>query len=254
VVIGGDGGLLAEPISVNMPTESLRVAAAERYDAIVDFSRYPVGSQVFLHHVKIVTQDGVKTRQLLPVMRFDIVRTANDDSSIPRQFRSLEVLKPTENLPTRTFLFKKERGKWMINHLGWDHDRIDANPAAGATEIWIFKNPELGRFHPVHIHLAEAQMLDRNGKLPLPCERGWKDTFFLGEQETIRAIVRFPSRDGQPIQGKYMMHCHNLDHEDKAMMIQFEVGHGGPDPVATAPATPHHSIAQQPYHLKNHEG
>jgi spore coat protein A, manganese oxidase len=244
VVIGGDGGLLAEPVSVNMPTESLRVAAAERYDAIVDFARYPVGSQVFLHHLKTVTQDGVTTHQLSPVMRFDIVRTANDDSSIPRQFRSLEVLKPTPTLPTRTFLFKKERGKWVINHLGWDHDRIDANPGAGATEIWVFKNPEAGRVHPVHVHLAEAQILDRNGKPPLPYERGWKDTFFLGERETIRAIVRFPSRDGQPIQGKYMMHCHNLDHEDNAMMIQFEVGHGGPDPVATAPAKLYRTTAQ----------
>jgi FtsP/CotA-like multicopper oxidase with cupredoxin domain len=242
-VIGGDGGLLAEPVPVNMPTEFLRVAAAERYDVIVDFSHYPVGSQVFLHHTKTVTKDGVKKRKLLPVMRFDIVRSAKDDSSIPRQFRALEVLKPALTLPTRTFLFKKERGKWVINHLGWDHERIDANPAAGATEIWVFKNPEAGRVHPVHVHLAEAQILDRNGRPPLPCERGWKDTFYLGEKETLRAIVRFPIRDGQPIQGKYMMHCHNLDHEDNAMMIQFEVGRGGPDPVATAPAIPYDSIA-----------
>ncbi len=243
VVIGGDGGLLPEPIPVQLPGDTLRVASAERYDVIVDFSRYPVGTQMFLHYVKTVTQNSKTTRHLMPMMRFDVVRTVPDESEIPPKFRPLEVLQATPDLMKRTFLFKRENGKWLINHLGWDHERIDANPAAGATEIWTFTNPEKGRFHPVHIHLAEFQILDRNGDPPRSYERGWKDTFLLGEQETVRAILRFPSRDGKPIQGKYMMHCHNLDHEDNAMMIQFEVGHNGPDPVTTAPASPYWAIA-----------
>jgi FtsP/CotA-like multicopper oxidase with cupredoxin domain len=89
---------------------------------------------------------------------------------------------------------------------------------------------------------GEPQLIDRNGAPPCPYERGWKDTFFLGERETLRTIVRFPSRDGQPVQGTYMMHCHNLDHEDNAIMIQFGVGKNGPDPVTTAPAVSYASV------------
>ena len=39
-----------------------------------------------------------------------------------------------------------------------------------------------------------------------------------------------------PNLGRYMMHCHNLVHEDHDMMVQFEVGTGGPDPIHAAPA------------------
>jgi spore coat protein A, manganese oxidase len=235
-VIGNDGGLLSEPVLVKMP-EILRVSSAERYEVVIDFSQYSLGDAVFLHHVREETDKAGKTELVLrPIMRFDVARTAQDDSEMPRQFRPIHALALTSDLPRRTFTFAREHGKWVINHQGWDHHRLDANPAAGATEIWTFVNPEAGRIHPVHVHLADMQLIERNGVPPRPYERGWKDTFFLGEREILRTIVRFPSRDGQPIQGTYMMHCHNLDHEDNAMMIQFEVGKNGPDPVTTAPA------------------
>ncbi|BAY94472.1 MULTISPECIES: multicopper oxidase domain-containing protein [unclassified Tolypothrix] len=54
----------------------------------------------------------------------------------------------------------------------------------------------------------------------------------------VRVIAQFRSRDNRDIKGKFMMHCHNLVHEDHAMMTQFEIGQGGLDPVKTAPALP----------------
>jgi spore coat protein A, manganese oxidase len=241
VVIASDQGLLAKPVTVKMPQEKLIVSSAERYEVILDFSQYPIGSQLFLHHVTTTTTDAGESVKLSPVMRFDITRTAPDDSEIPQQFRPIEKLQSTPALPKREFIFSRKKKKWVINNLGWNRDRLDANPAAGATELWTFVNPEADKFHPVHVHLAEAQLLDRDGSPPAPYEQGWKDTFLLGGKETLHTIVRFPQRDGKPIQGKYMMHCHNLDHEDNAMMIQFEVGAGGPDPVSTAPAVPYTS-------------
>jgi FtsP/CotA-like multicopper oxidase with cupredoxin domain len=93
-------------------------------------------------------------------------------------------------------------------------------------------NPGGGWVHPVHIHLVDLQLLDRNGRPPLPYERGWKDVFLLGDNETLRVITKFG-----PNPGKYMIHCHNIVHEDRDMMTQFEVGKGGDDPML-APAKP----------------
>jgi spore coat protein A, manganese oxidase len=189
IVVSSDGGFLPQPISLPTAEEPLPLTAAERYDILIDFSKYPVGHHLYLHHVRYRKTDSGQKVELLPMMRFDI-------------------------------------------------DRIDARVKAGETELWTFTNPDKGRLHPIHVHLAEVQLLERNGKPPRPYEAGWKDTFLLGEKETIKVILRFPSYQGKPIQGKYMMHCHNLDHEDNAMMLQFEVGQDGLDPVATAPALP----------------
>ena len=73
--------------------------------------------------------------------------------------------------------------------------------------------------------------LDRNGQAPLPQERGPKDVAYVGENETVRVIMRFG-----PHPGRYMTHCHNLVHEDHDMMGQFVVGSGGHDPMSAARA------------------
>ena len=79
----------------------------------------------------------------------------------------------------------------------------------------------------------DFKILDRNGKAPHPWERGPKDVAYIGEGETVRMIMKFG-----PHKGRYMIHCHNLVHEDHDMMAQFEVGAGGDDPIASAPARP----------------
>ena len=51
----------------------------------------------------------------------------------------------------------------------------------------------------------------------MPHELGPKDVVSVGENETVRVLARFEGV------GKYMIHCHNLVHEDHDMMSQFEV-------------------------------
>jgi FtsP/CotA-like multicopper oxidase with cupredoxin domain len=92
------------------------------------------------------------------------------------------------------------------------------HPSLGDVEIWRFFNNFNDASHPVHLHLVDFQILDLNGKPPLPYEVGWKDTVYLSENEVVRIIVKFG-----PNKGRYVMHCHNLDHEDHSMMTQFEV-------------------------------
>ena len=121
-----------------------------------------------------------------------------------------------------------------------DYKFTVANCEREQVEIWELENPSGGWFHPLHIHLIDFKILDRNGKPPFPWERGPKDVAYLGENEKVRVLVRFG-----PNEGRYMVHCHNLVHEDHDMMIQFNVGKvysnnadDPNDPRLAAPAKP----------------
>jgi spore coat protein A, manganese oxidase len=237
VVIGSDGGLFGEPVELVTPYQSLPIGMAERYDIIIDFSKYAVGSQVFLRNVGFIgtLDNDVRTHTL---MRFDVVRETQDSSIIPDKIRPVESFQDKDVARTRTFRFERNNGQWKINNNTWDPKRVDANPQPGDIEIWNLVNPGSGWVHPVHIHLVDCQIRDRNGLAPRRFERGWKDVFLVGEFETVRVITQFRSRDKKDIKGKFMMHCHNLVHEDHVMMTQFEIGQGGPDPVTSAPPQP----------------
>ena len=90
--------------------------------------------------------------------------------------------------------------------------------------MWEFENDSGGWFHPVHVHLVDFQILDRNGRPPEDFERGPKDVAYVGENELVRVLMKFEHE-----QGRFMMHCHNVVHEDHDMMSQFRVGEDTPD-------------------------
>jgi spore coat protein A, manganese oxidase len=241
VVIGTDAGFLSQPVSLVTPNQALPIGIAERYDVVIDFAQYPAGSSVYLHTVmQGVNFSGTvsSNARIKPFLRFDIAPAAEaDPSRIPQNFQPIEPLGITAQTPQRQFTFSRNQdGKWTINNKVWEEERIDANPKPGAVEVWSFINPDKGRVHPVHLHLVDAQILDRNGAPPHTFERGWKDVFLLGEQETVRVAVRF--RSGADFNGIFMMHCHQLIHEDNGMMSQFQVGKVGKNPVTAAPAQP----------------
>lgn len=228
IVIASDAGLLSAPVR----TKTLRVGMAERYEFIIDFSKYPIGAQIVLENPIFSSNIDTDSRTQ-QVMRFDVLRQESDDSQIPNTIRPVQPISVSQAVRTRTFRFGRNFQDWVINGRTWDKNRVDANPGVGDIEIWNLVNAGGGWVHPVHIHLVDLQLLDRNGRAPLAYERGWKDVFFLGESQTVRVIAKFG-----PHAGKYMMHCHNLVHEDHDMMTQFEVGSGGPDPITTAKALP----------------
>ena len=101
-------------------------------------------------------------------------------------------------------------------------------------EIWELRNPSGGWHHPAHIHFIDFRVLSRNGAPPLPHELGAKDVVFLGENETVRLLIKFDRG-----RGKYMIHCHNLVHEDHDMMGQFVIRDDAvpaDDPLSTGPS------------------
>jgi FtsP/CotA-like multicopper oxidase with cupredoxin domain len=209
IAIGTDGGLMSAPVT----TSQMRLGVSERYDVIVDFSVYPIGTQVVL--LNLVGE----TPGLQQIMRFDVVRQESDDSTIPATLRTVERIPESVAVRTRDWNFSRgEGGAWVINGKTWDSNRVDATPSLGDVEVWRLENNFNDMSHPIHLHLVKFQILDRNGKPPLPYEAGWKDTTYVGENEVVRIIVPFG-----PNKGKYLMHCHNLEHEDQMQMTQFQV-------------------------------
>jgi spore coat protein A, manganese oxidase len=124
-----------------------------------------------------------------------------------------------------------------------NYRNVVANPASGDVQVWEITNKSGGWFHPVHIHLVDFKILSRNGRPAFSYEQGPKDVVYVGENETIRAIMKFGNAGDPSTDGRYMIHCHNLPHEDHDMMTQFRVGADvdrnpdpakGPDDVANA--------------------
>ena len=222
-VIATDGGLMPVPRHVS----SFRHGVAERYEVIIDFSRYAPGARV-----KLRNQSPKNNRRFTnthEVMAFDVTDEPFDptDNEIPAALNPANPvmnLNPAESVARRTMELERKDGLWTVNGRVWDDvvasgfTRVLADPLRDEVEIWELTNPHGGWHHPAHIHFIDFRVLSRNGRPPMPHELGAKDVVFLGENETVRLLIRFDSGEG-----RYMMHCHNLVHEDHDMMAQFEI-------------------------------
>lgn len=205
VQIGSDGGLLEAPVNLR----SVRIAPAERFDLIVDFSGYPLGSTVTL-----VNRAG--SGATANIMRFDIVRSESDRTTIPARLSAGVAIDPREATVTRDFDFSYKRGSqtWTINGKPFDEARVDAAPKLDSTEIWRLRTDFN---HPLHLHLVQFRILSHGGR-PGQWDAGWKDTIDLEPGQAASILMRFSG-----YRGRYVFHCHNLEHEDMAMMGNFEV-------------------------------
>jgi FtsP/CotA-like multicopper oxidase with cupredoxin domain len=128
---------------------------------------------------------------------------------------------------TRTFKFDRLNGQWSINGQFMDCNEIRFKVGQNTVENWILANATGDWTHPVHIHLEEHRILSRNRAVPpLAIENSRKDVTELHPNERVKLFFRF--RDWL---GRYPMHCHNVVHEDHAMMMRWEVVPDGGDNV-----------------------
>lgn len=222
VVLSTDGNLLPEPIEA----DKLRLAVAQRHDVVVDFSRFAPGDHVYLVNRLEMRVDGAgPTGRLLdegdPILRFEVVRGRGDDPSrIPDRLRDLPSIDLDEVQRERIWNFDYTNGLWTINGQLFDENRTDARVEQGSAEIWTFRSSGNAWSHPTHIHFEEFQILERNHQ-PLEVgdvERSRRDDMWIGPNDEFKIFMRF--RD---FFGSYVMHCHNVVHEDNAMMIRFDV-------------------------------
>lgn len=212
--IGSDGGLLSAPVSRTV----IRLGPAERADVVLDFTGIPQGTQIFLRNTNRMVPLTMD-RASRDILRFDVGANAADTSVVPPVLRPFTPL-GTEVI-TRDFGltrgFANGRFVWLINGLLFDPARVDANVTRNDIEIWRFNNASPFT-HPMHIHLVQFQILDINNQPPPPGEDHWKDTVNVPPGGVVRVKARFAD-----FSGTYVFHCHVLEHEDHAMMAQFQV-------------------------------
>jgi spore coat protein A, manganese oxidase len=207
VQIAGDGSLLEAPVS----RASVPLAPAERIDVLVDFRRVAAGAQVQL-------TNGLGSGSTATVMRFDVTGGKADSGRVPTKMRPREEI-PAPSQTRRWDLMFSTSGtpQWQLSGLAFEMDRIDARPALGTTERWLFVNRS-HRLHPMHLHGVHFRVLDRSSGTVHPGERAWKDTVMVDIGETVIVQPRFA-----PYPGRYVFHCHNLEHQERAMMLQMEI-------------------------------
>jgi FtsP/CotA-like multicopper oxidase with cupredoxin domain len=227
LAVGTDGGI----VEIAQQITALRIGMAERYEVVIDFSRL-AGRTLVLNNLR--PKNNIEYPSTGSVMQFTVGTTvSNRVNNATRGGRTLRerpypmTLRETSSMPHRSLQFRHEHGHWTINGKTWDQvvnsgftDNI-GRPRLNDIEVWTIQNLSGGWFHPVHIHLIDFQILSRTGGKRTgvqPFERGPKDVVYTGEDETIKVIARFG-----PQAGRYMIHCHNLVHEDHDMMSQFWV-------------------------------
>lgn len=212
--IGTESGLLPAPVT----QDTVRILPAERVDLVIDFDGQ-LGEEIVLQNVE---PGAGPTAQM---MQFRVTEEIPDDSEVPAQLRpAREFPEPTVD---RDFELALDGALWTINGQGFDPERVDAQPVLGTTERWTFRNNS-PLPHAIHIHDVDWQLdrrflLDANGQpgdpLPIPPgEDAAKETWQIQPGEGFSVLTTFTDHTGV-----YMFHCHILEHEDMAMMSQFDV-------------------------------
>jgi len=222
--IGTDQGLLPAPVA----RKYILIAPAERVDVIIDFSQQ-AGKQITLSSIPT------------GLLQFRVTAApAVDKSALPPKLRPVAPLHQSAGIKVRRMTLNEHDTRigepvgFMLNETPFDAP-VTEKPLLGSTEVWEFMNLT-DDVHPIHLHLVRFQILNRQsfrvpdymqfGKttglktpiLPEPGEAGWKDTVQVLPGTITRIIVRF---DGYV--GRYLWHCHILEHEANDMMRPFEV-------------------------------
>ena len=206
VQIGTESGLLPTRVS----RTSIRLGPAERADVVVDFAGH-LGENIVLENADAAFGPGERDAE---VMQFRVTQDVTDTSSpVPAALRPAPSSRAA--VATRVWNFDRTNARWTINGLPFDPDRVDARPTLGTTERWVFRNPTT-QAHLVHVHLGDQQAVSRNGQPPPAYER-LKETWYVAPGEEV--VVDVPFAD---YPGRFVFHCHVLEHEDDAMMSQFE--------------------------------
>lgn len=222
--IGTDQGLLSAPV----PLETVSLTPAERADLIIDFSALR-GCSVILKN------------DTLNIMQFRVGQTSSGETrALPQRLRPVPKIPESAAVKTRTLSLVEiddlvQRPVTMLlNNVHWSMP-VTENPVLDSTEIWSLLNTT-DDAHPIHLHLVRFQILDRRsfdvaaywttGQVkymgtavpPEPGEAGWKDTVRADPGMVTRIITRF-----EGFTGRYVWHCHILEHEDNEMMRPFDV-------------------------------
>jgi len=245
-VLGVDGGLLDKPIS----KKYVMLAPAQRAEIWLDLSGRKVGDEITLESLAFETGEtggmmmgggsAPALGQPMRILKVKVDKQSAETLKLPDKLTALTPLQTSEAgnaAAPRQFKLTLNGMTWLINNRQFEMDKAAADEVVnlGATEIWEFsneKNPGAmmdanGMPHPIHMHGVQFNVLSREVLPDLKpirdtvmdgiVDEGWRDTVLVMPGEKVRVIVRFT------MPGRFLYHCHNLEHEDQGMMRNFDV-------------------------------
>ena len=257
-VIGTDGGLIERPETV---TQAF-LAPGERLDVLFDAGQVKPGTDIFLKSLAFDPMEnegpampgdmpgmagmdhgighkapGMASPRLPLGVAFNVLKlsvTAGERvvAKLPATLSKVSAI-PIQSATQRKIELSMGNMRFLINGRTFVMDEIAFDVKRGAVEVWSISNPALGMPHPMHIHGFSFQVLERLNSPPQVSaaarfgkgrtvgDLGWKDTVLVWPGETVRIAIDF-SHDF-PGSQTYLFHCHNLEHEDAGMMINFRV-------------------------------
>ncbi len=246
-VIGTDGGLIEKPEA----TAEAFLAPGERLDVLLDAGQVPGGTDIFLKSLAFDAMEnegsmgsmkgmetvGESSSRIAMGIEFNILKlSVLAGERVPITLpRALSRVKPISlrGAVTRKIDLSMQGDRFLINNRSFRMDEIAFEVERGATEVWRIHNPAVGMPHPMHIHGFSFQVVERLNSPPQVAgaarfgngrtvsDLGWKDTVLVWPGETVQIAIDF-SHD-YPGTQTYAFHCHNLEHEDAGMMINFRV-------------------------------
>jgi len=241
-VVAVDANFVEQPFDIS--NRNLLIPVASRYDVIIDFSQFAAGTSVYLREaqaqfVGVATPDpapGLKIENV--AMRFDVIEREPwfppDTPPIANHLIDMPPAIVPDDYFEWHFTFDGSPRRFRINGEVFDHNRIDHAVLKGSSEEWVIANDVIaGNWtHPVHIHFEEGRIMSRShtnrdasgnilsvDNVPLlPEELGRRDIYRVPGQD--RLVIRLRFRD---FVGRYLIHCHNMNHEDNFMMVRWDI-------------------------------
>ena len=245
-LLGTDGGLLEQAV----PCREIMLSPAERADVAVDFSGLAQGRYVTLETrafaamqdlpravVDDVHGHGRSAGSLADGAPFDLLQfrirgAATASVPIPQRLSHLPSIPASEE--DRPLRLGFAKGRWRINDRVYDMDATAIDVPTGASETWLLRNYHTSAPHAMHLHGFQFRVVARetspdqiasmavDDRGRLATDLGLRDTVLVWPGETVRIGVDF--RTPYPDSQVYLVHCHNLEHEDAGMMLRLRVG------------------------------
>jgi FtsP/CotA-like multicopper oxidase with cupredoxin domain len=224
-IIASDGGLLERPVTV---TEAL-ITPGERIDIAVDFAE---GESFDIESLAYNRMTTFKSKR----EKFATVQSGENKPStafIPETLWKIEPLAGQHTIVNRKITFSvdpriRDRKDFRVNNGTFVNDKP---VQVGDLQVWEIKNTSR-MDHPFHLHGFFFQVIEENGNAP--AYKAWKDTVNIAPLGTVK-IAWMP--DNRP--GKWMYHCHIIEHHAAGMMAHFDVINGT-EPVGESTAVHHH--------------
>jgi len=252
-VIATDGGLLEKLVQ----RPYITLAPGERVELWADFSQAQKGDEIKLRSLEysgveagmmggmmgsmIGTESSLPNGAAFDVLTVRVEREEPESHTLPMQLSKMAGNRPEDavNLASpRPFILAMSHMQWLINGKQFEMDAIDKNEkvAFNSLEVWEFSNIQGGSAamggmndfmaHPMHIHGIHFQVIERQIDPNYTTgwesvkdgfvDEGWKDTVLIMPGERVKILARF-----NDYAGRYLMHCHNLEHESMGMMRNF---------------------------------